>query len=112
MGVARKFFFERDFFSHHEDLVGSFFESSTSDRTIPIKKKTITAFFNKEFAMDTPLLVGCDLHSIATNANRQDVYLSLDEAVQALVADDDTPSFADLEKDFAEFYGKITSAKS
>ena len=112
MGAAIKFVFERDFFSHHEDLVGSFFESSTSDRTIPIKKKTITALFNKEFTTDTPLLVGSNLYSIATNADRQAVYLSLDEAVQALVADDDTPSFADLEKDFAEFYSKITSAKS
>ena len=112
MGAAIKFVFEREFFAHHEDLVGSFFENSTSDRTIPLRKKPITALFNKEFTKDTPLLVGSNLYSIATNANRQAVYLSLDEAVQALVADDAKPSFADLEKDFAEFYGKITSAKS
>ena len=112
MGTTITLVFEHEFFSHHEDLVGSFFENSTSDRTVPIRKKTITALFNKEFAIDTPLLVGSDLYSMATNANRQTVYLYLDEAVQALVTDDAKPSFADLEKDFAKFYGKITSAKS
>lgn len=111
MGDARKPIFDRDFFSPHEDLVDSFFENSNADRTIPLRKETITVLFNKKFAMDTPLLMGSDLYSIATNANRQTAYLYLDEAVQALVTDDSKPSFADLEKDFAEFHGKITSTK-